>query len=513
MGNSLWPGLQDKLQIVFVFESALLPNNQEIGEHLVKHGDGVKDVCFEVDDVASIIEHAKKAGAEVVKDVTEESDEDGTVKYAIVKTYGDTVHTLLERKNYKGLFLPGFKPHPSNKTFFQSLPRVGLNFVDHCVGNQPDLEMNSAVEWYEKVLSFHRYCSLLQAAYWYCANFGFEPFAYRGLETGSRQVAQHAVKQNKIVFVFESALLPNNKEIGEHLVKHGDGVKDVCFEVDDVASIIEHAKKAGAEVVKDVTEESDEDGTVKYAIVKTYGDTVHTLLERKNYKGLFLPGFKPHPSNKTFFQSLPRVGLNFVDHCVGNQPDLEMNSAVEWYEKVLSFHRFWSVDDSMIHTEYSALRSIVVTNCEETIKMPINEPAMGKKAVSQIQEYVDYYGGAGVQHIALNTSNIISAIEALRARGVEFLSIPTSYYDNLRARLKQSGMEVAEDMDHLQKLHILVDFDENGYLLQIFSKPKFLFLQGFGAGNFKALFESIELEQNERGNLFYEDVATGGRKI
>ncbi|KAK6743319.1 hypothetical protein RB195_010527 [Necator americanus] len=364
-----------------------------------------------------------------------------------------------------------------------------------------------------------------QAAYWYCANFGFEPFAYRGLETGSRHVAQHAVKQNKIIFVFESALLPGNKEIGDHLVKHGDGVKDVCFEVDDVALVVEHAKKVGASIVKDVTEDSDEHGTIKYAVVKTYGDTIHTLLERKNYKGLFLPGFKSHPLGKTFFQSLPRTGLNFVDHCVGNQPDLEMNSAVEWYEKVLCFHRFWSVDDSMIHTEYSALRSIVVTNHEETIKMPINEPAMGKKAVSQIQEYVDYYGGAGVQHIALNTSDIIAAIQALRARGVEFLSIPKSYYDNLRARLQEGNVKVAEDMDQLQKLHILVDFDENGYLLQIFSKPcedrPTLFLeiiqrhnhQGFGAGNFKALFESIELEQNERGNLFYEDVVTGGKKL
>ncbi|VDL71784.1 unnamed protein product [Nippostrongylus brasiliensis] len=364
-----------------------------------------------------------------------------------------------------------------------------------------------------------------QAAYWYCANFGFEPFAYRGLETGSRHVAQHAIRQNKIVFVFESALLPGNEEIGRHLVTHGDGVKDVCFEVDDVVSIVEHAKKSGAKVVKDVTEESDENGSVKYAVLQTYGDTVHTLLERKNYRGTFLPGFKPHPQDQTFFKSLAAVGLNFIDHCVGNQPDLEMNSAVEWYEKALCFHRFWSVDDSMIHTEYSALRSIVVTNYEETIKMPINEPAMGKKAVSQIQEYVDYYGGAGVQHIALNTNNIIAAIEALRSRGVEFLTIPKSYYENLRNRLSQSKTEVMEDMDHLQRLHILVDFDENGYLLQIFSKPcedrPTLFIeiiqrhnhQGFGAGNFKALFESIELEQNERGNLFYEDVATGGKKI
>ncbi|KAJ1370649.1 4-hydroxyphenylpyruvate dioxygenase (4HPPD) (HPD) (HPPDase) [Parelaphostrongylus tenuis] len=364
-----------------------------------------------------------------------------------------------------------------------------------------------------------------QAAFWYCVNFGFEPFAYRGLETGSRIVAQHAVKQNKIVFIFESALLPGNKELGDHLVRHGDGVKDVCFEVDDVVSILEHAKKAGAVVVKDVTEESDEHGSIKYATVRTYGDTVHTLLEKKNYHGFFLPGFKPHPQSKSLFQSLPKAGLNLIDHCVGNQPDLQMTPAVEWYEKVLGFHRFWSVDDSVIHTEYSALRSIVVTNKSETIKMPVNEPAMGRKAVSQIQEFVDYYGGAGVQHIALNTNNIISAIEALRARGVEFLTIPDSYYDNLRARLKQSATKVKEDMNHLQKLRILVDFDENGYLLQIFSKPctdrPTLFIeiiqrhnhQGFGAGNFKALFESLELEQNQRGNLFYKDVVEGGRKL
>ncbi|GMR40931.1 hypothetical protein PMAYCL1PPCAC_11126, partial [Pristionchus mayeri] len=364
-----------------------------------------------------------------------------------------------------------------------------------------------------------------QAAYWYCANFGFEPFAYRGLETGSRHVAAHAIRQNKIVFVFETALLPGNNEMGAHLVQHGDGVKDVSFEVDDVERVLETARKAGAKIVKEVTVESDDDGSVKYAIVQTYGDTTHTLIERNNYKGLFLPGYKAHTQPADFFKTLPHVGLNFLDHCVGNQPDLQMESAVEWYEKALTFHRFWSVDDSMIHTEYSALRSIVVTNYEETIKMPINEPANGKRAVSQIQEYVDYYGGAGVQHIALNTSDIITAITALRARGLEFLSIPTSYYTNLRERLKEANIKVAEDMDKLQKLHILVDFDENGYLLQIFSKPcqdrPTLFIEiiqrqnhfGFGAGNFKALFESIELEQNERGNLFYEDVTKGGKKI
>ncbi|CAI4230367.1 unnamed protein product [Auanema sp. JU1783] len=365
-----------------------------------------------------------------------------------------------------------------------------------------------------------------QAAYWYCANFGFEPFAYEGLETGNRTVASHAVRQNKIIFVFQSALLPGNNDFGDHLVLHGDGVKDVCFEVDDLDSIMDHAKKAGAKVIQDIRKDEDENGYVRYATVQTYGDTVHTLLERKNYKGVFLPGYKAHTMPKHFFQGLPHVGLNFLDHCVGNQPDLEMNSAVEWYENVLSFHRFWSVDDSMIHTEFSALRSIVVTNYEETIKMPINEPASSsKKAVSQIQEFVDFYGGAGVQHIALNTSNILSAIEALRARGVEFLTIPKSYYDNLRERLKESKVQIKEDLDHLERLHILIDFDDNGYLLQIFSKPcedrPTLFIeiiqrynhQGFGAGNFKALFESIELEQNLRGNLFYEDVSKGGKRI
>uniref|UniRef100_A0A914YYK6 4-hydroxyphenylpyruvate dioxygenase n=1 Tax=Panagrolaimus superbus TaxID=310955 RepID=A0A914YYK6_9BILA len=300
-----------------------------------------------------------------------------------------------------------------------------------------------------------------QAAYWYCANFGFKPFAYRGLETGSRQITSHAIRQDKIVFVFESALLPGNKELGEHLVQHGDGVKDVAFEVDDVSSIVEFAKKEGAKVVRDVMEESDENGTIKFASIQTYGDTIHTLIERKTYKGLFLPGFKKHPMSDTFFSTLPNVGLNFLDHCVGNQPVNEMEPAVQWYEKMLKFHRFWSVDDSIIHTEYSALSSIVMTNPEETIKMPINEPAVGKKAVSQIQEYVDYYGGAGVQHIALNTKDIISAIKALRTRGMEFLTIPRNYYDNLRERLKDAKISVKEDLDILQELHILVDFDDD----------------------------------------------------
>jgi len=380
-----------------------------------------------------------------------------------------------------------------------------------------------------KLIAFHHVRfwvgNAKQAAYWYCANFGFRPYAYKGLETGSRFTACHAVRQDKIIFVFESALLPGNHEIGDHLIQHGDGVKDVAFEVDNLDWIIENARKQNGKIVQEITEQSDEFGSVRTASIQTYGDTIHTLIETKNYKGSFLPGYKQVPYLSLFLETLPTVGLNFIDHCVGNQPDLQMEGVAQWYEKVLNFHRFWSVDDSIIHTEYSALRSIVVTNKEETIKMPINEPAQGKKAVSQIQEYVDYYGGAGVQHIALNTTDIIHAITALRARGLEFLSIPDSYYDNLRERLRADNVHIKEDMDKLQKLQILVDFDENGYLLQIFSKPcedrPTLFIeviqrhnhQGFGAGNFKALFESIEFEQNKRGNLFYEDVELGGKVL
>lgn len=366
-----------------------------------------------------------------------------------------------------------------------------------------------------------------QAAHWYCINFGFESFAYKGLETGHREIVSHAVRQNKIIFVFESALLPDNRILGEHLIAHGDGVRDVAFEVDDIDWIVEHAKKQNAKIVEAVHEESDEFGTVRMASIQTYGDTVHTLIERKKYTGAFLPGYKLCEQHSTgnALSKLPNPKLNFIDHCVGNQPDLQMESVAKWYENVLLFHRFWSVDDSVIHTDYSALRSIVMTNKRETVKMPINEPAQGKKAVSQIQEYVDYYGGAGVQHIALNTSDIINAIEALRDRGLEFLSIPDSYYFNLRERLNAANLQLEEDLNRLQKLKILVDFDENGYLLQIFTKPcqdrPTLFLEiiqrhnhnGFGFGNFKALFESIELEQNERGNLFYSDVKMGGKRL
>uniref|UniRef100_A0A8C3EVD4 4-hydroxyphenylpyruvate dioxygenase n=1 Tax=Corvus moneduloides TaxID=1196302 RepID=A0A8C3EVD4_CORMO len=310
-----------------------------------------------------------------------------------------------------------------------------------------------------------------QAASYYCNKLGFEELAYRGLETGSREVVSHVIKQDKIVFVFSSALNPGNEEMGEHLVKHGDGVKDVAFEVEDCDFIVQKAKERGAVVVKEPWVEQDKFGKVKFAVIQTYGDTTHTLIEKLNYKGLFLPGYQPPLFKDPLLPKLPSTKLSFVDHVVGNQPDLQMVPVADWYQKNLFFHRFWSVDDKQLHTEFSALRSIVVTNYEETIKMPINEPAPGKKK-SQIQEYIDYYGGAGVQHIALNTPDIISA-----------------------------------------ELKILVDFDEKGYLLQIFTKPvqdrPTVFLeviqrhnhQGFGAGNFKSLFEAIEMDQDARGNL------------
>ncbi|XP_076161873.1 4-hydroxyphenylpyruvate dioxygenase [Ptiloglossa arizonensis] len=350
-----------------------------------------------------------------------------------------------------------------------------------------------------------------QAASYYCTRLGFERIGYRGLETGSRHVASHVVKQNQIIFVFESAYETDNEDMASHISRHGDGVRDVAFNVEDIDIIVKIAKERGAKIMKDVWEEKDEYGVVRFATIRTYGDTYHTLIDRSKYKGFFLPGFQQLPTD-SFIKNLPKVGLNFVDHIVGNQPNKQMESVAKWYEQCLQFHRFWSVDDTQLHTEYSALRSIVMSNWEETIKLPINEPAPGKKR-SQIQEYVEYYGGAGVQHIALNTNDIIKSIQNLHIRGVEFLDVPDSYYDMLRDRLKTSGVKILEDLNTLQKLKILIDYDEDGYLLQIFTKNMqdrpTLFIEviqrhnhsGFGAGNFQALFEAIEMEQAKRGNL------------
>jgi 4-hydroxyphenylpyruvate dioxygenase len=350
--------------------------------------------------------------------------------------------------------------------------------------------------------------------------FGFDRVAYRGLETGDREVVSHVVRQGKITFVFSSPLNPDSssapvfgQSMWSHLAKHGDGVKDVAFAVTDCQKIFDSAVARGAKVIEAVHEEEDASGKVKLATIATYGDTVHTFVERAGYSGAFLPNFKAVEDGEDCFKSFtPPIGLNFIDHVVGNMADGEMEPSVSFYEKILQFHRFWSVDDKQIHTEYSSLRSIVVADFDEVVKMPINEPASGKRK-SQIQEYVDYYGGNGVQHIALNTRDIISAITHLRTRGVKFLKVPDAYYVSLEERLSAAGMKVAEDMATIRRLNILVDFDEKGYLLQLFTsnvldRPT-VFLEviqregntGFGAGNFKSLFEAIEREQAARGNL------------
>lgn len=351
-----------------------------------------------------------------------------------------------------------------------------------------------------------------QVAAFYVLRFGFEYLAYRGLETGERNVATHVVRQNKILLAFSSPLNPVETEIGKRILIAGDAVRDVAFGVKDARAIYEKAISRGAVSIAEPHETKDEFGSVVMATVKTYGDTVHTFVERANYKGVFLPGYTTVDKVDPLSTLLPSPALQFIDHIVGNQPDQKMVEACDWYEQTLGFHRFWSVDDSQIHSEYSSLRSIVMTDYDEVIKMPINEPADGKRK-SQIQEFVDYHGSAGVQHIALHTNDIITTLKNLRSRGMEFLTVPDAYYEDLRKRLAKSPVKVKEDLDELQKLCILIDFDDKGYLLQIFTKPvedrPTLFFEviqrnnhtGFGAGNFKALFESIERDQALRGNL------------
>jgi len=365
-----------------------------------------------------------------------------------------------------------------------------------------------------------------QAAAFYVSRMGFERVAYRGLETGSRAIASHVVRNGNVTFVLTSPLrcleqksrfsAEDEKlleEIHAHQERHGDAVKDVAFEVDNLDAIYSSAIAAGGESVAEPHTVSDDNGSVRLATIKTYGDTTHTLIEKKDYKGIFLPGYRAETGgNDSLSKFLPEVKLEVIDHCVGNQDWNEMENACDYYEKVLGFHRFWSVDDKDICTEYSALKSIVMSSPNAVVKMPINEPAKGKKA-SQIEEYVDFYGGAGVQHIALRTNNIINAITNLKARGVEFIKVPETYYDAMKLRLKKAGMNLNEDFEVLKSLDILIDFDEGGYLLQLFTKHLMdrptVFIEiiqrnnfeGFGAGNFKSLFEAIEREQELRGNL------------
>ncbi|KAH9908046.1 4-hydroxyphenylpyruvate dioxygenase [Xylariomycetidae sp. FL2044] len=431
-----------------------------------------------------------------------------------------------------------------------------------------------------------------QAASYYTTLFGFRTVAYRGLETGSRYFTSHVVANGEIRFVFTSPLRsyahlpapsaapPGGGEGGQdeepisdaerallrqmhaHLERHGDAVKDVAFEVDDVEAVWRRAVEGGATSVQGPTvqyddsdsgnvknkNKNDKEGSVVTAVIQTYGDTTHTLISRRGYTGAFLPGYQARSSSSSSSSPsspstgtgaaalLPAVRLARVDHCVGNQSWDEMASACAFYERCLAFERFWSVDDSVICTEFSALNSVVMSSPGQGhVKMPINEPARGKKKRSQIEEFVLFNAGPGVQHVALLTDDIVAAVAAMRARGVEFIAVPDTYYDAMRERLARDGnddndddddgsrkkkqkqnkrrWELEEDFETLRRLSILIDYDEGGYLLQLFTKPLMdrptVFIEiiqrrgfdGFGAGNFRSLFEAIEREQAERGNL------------
>jgi len=342
-----------------------------------------------------------------------------------------------------------------------------------------------------------------QSAHYFKTAFGFQDLAYAGLETGLKDRTSYVLKQDKIVLVLTSALTASSP-VNDHLVKHGDGVKNVALWVDDAAKSWRETTSRGAESAFEPYTLTDDLGSVVLAGIKAYGDTVHVFVERTNYRGAFMPGYAP--LNREFQPA--DCGLKFIDHMVGNVGWGEMNTWVEFYAKVMGFNQLVSFDDKDISTEYTALMSKVMSNGNGRIKFPINEPAEGRKK-SQIEEYIDFYGGPGVQHLALATDNIIETVTALRARGVDFLTVPDTYYDEVLDRVG----EIDEDLAPLRELGILVDRDDEGYLLQLFTKPLMdrptVFIEiiqrkgakSFGKGNFKALFESIEREQERRGTL------------
>lgn len=359
------------------------------------------------------------------------------------------------------------------------LPLQGTDYVEFYVGNAK------------------------QAAHFYKTAFGFQSLAYAGPETGVKDRASYAVRQEKLTFVFTTPLRTGNA-IADHIYKHGDGVKALALRVDDATSAWRETTKRGAKSYLEPVKLSDTQGELVMSGIHTYGDTVHLFIERKNYQGAFMPGFRAWESN---YNPSP-TGLLYVDHCVGNVGWNQMNKWVSFYEEVMGFRNILSFDDKDISTEYSALMSKVMSNGNGFVKFPINEPAEGKKK-SQVEEYLEFYDGEGCQHVALATANIVETVTALRDRGVEFLQVPTTYYDDLQERVGK----IDEDIEPLKELGILVDRDDEGYLLQIFTKPvedrPTLFFEiiqrkgakSFGKGNFKALFEAIEREQEARGNL------------
>ena len=343
-----------------------------------------------------------------------------------------------------------------------------------------------------------------QAAYYYMNSFGFHPLAYCGPETGTKDKASYVLRQNKLTFVLTSAIKTDHP-IAAHVSKHGDGVKALALLVDDAKSAWTETTQRGAKSHMEPTSLKDEDGEVVLSGIQLYGDTVHVFVERKNYKGLFIPGYTkwdlPHLKTRD-------AGLQYVDHCVGNVGWNQMNRWVKFYEEVMGFRNILTFDDEDISTEYSALMSKVMSNGNGFVKFPINEPAEGKKK-SQVEEYLEFYNGEGVQHIAMATDDIVGTVRELLSRGVEFLRVPSTYYDDLLDRVGH----IDEDLEPLKEFGILVDRDNEGYLLQLFSKPvedrPTLFFEiiqrkgakSFGKGNFKALFEAIEREQAARGNL------------
>ena len=364
------------------------------------------------------------------------------------------------------------------------LPLLGTDFVEFYVGNAK------------------------QAAHFYKTAFGFQSLAYKGLETGSKDEVSYVLQQGKINLVLTTPL--NSKSpINDHLRKHGDGVKVIALWVEDAHKAYEETTKRGAKSYFEPKIHRDDSGEIVTSGIYTYGETVHVFVERKNYNGVFFPGYVAWESD----YNPPSSGLKYIDHMVGNVGWGEMNKWVKWYEEVMGFVNFLSFDDKQIHTEYSALMSKVMSNGNGRIKFPINEPAKAEKR-SQIEEYLDFYEGCGVQHLAVATDDIVATVRQLRANGVEFLPPPPqTYYDAIPKRLGSHMELMKEDISVLKELSILVDADEEGYLLQIFTKPvedrPTLFFEiiqrmgakGFGAGNFKALFESIEREQVNRGTL------------
>lgn len=359
------------------------------------------------------------------------------------------------------------------------LPLEGTDYVEFYVGNAK------------------------QAAHFYKTAFGFKSLAYAGPETGIKDKASYVVRQNKLTFIFTTALR-NNNSIAEHVHKHGDGVKFIALRVNDANDAWIQTTKRGAKSFVEPETLKDEQGEVVISGINTYGDTAHLFIERKNYNGAFMPGFKEW--NTDYNPS--STGLQYVDHCVGNVGWNQMNTWVKFYEDVMGFTNILTFDDDDISTEYSALMSKVMSNGNGYVKFPINEPAEGKKK-SQIEEYLEFYDGEGVQHVALATNNIVDTVKDLNSRGIEFLKVPSTYYDDLIERVGK----IDEDVEPLKELGILVDRDHEGYLLQIFTKPvedrPTLFFEiiqrkgakSFGKGNFKALFEAIEREQELRGNL------------